>query len=339
MTKQILRWTGKALLAGLIALALLCGFCYFYYNVPVHYSNPSGATEYVWEASRFYSRGTEGFAMGRTNNEGFYDARDLLPGETVDILLMGSSNAEGASVAQRDNMGSVLGALCGDGVRVYNIGTAGHNFLYCCKHLNAALETYAPTRCVVMEVWSLDHSPEEISAVLDGSWPEIPSHNEGWIVLLQKLPVLRLYYTKYLKGGALAFDGDLRDEDAPEPTEPQAYRTALSALLGKLADESAAHGVRLVLAYHPTLLLDERGDAYPTTVPEQLAVFSELCAEKGIVFVDLTERFLSSYENEALFSCGFSNTAPCSGHLNRVGHRLFAEGVYEALCTEGGLDR
>ena len=87
MTKQILRWTGKALLAGLIALALLCGFCFFYYNVPVHYPNPSGATEYVWESSRFYSRGTEGFAMGRTNNEGFYDSRDLLPGETVVFFI------------------------------------------------------------------------------------------------------------------------------------------------------------------------------------------------------------------------------------------------------------
>ena len=336
MAKQILRWTGKALIAGLIALALLCGFCFFYYNVPVHYPNPSGATEYVWESSRFYSRGTEGFAMGRTNNEGFYNLADHEAGAPVDLLLMGSSNAEGASVAQRDNMGSVLGELSGGELRVYNIGTAGHSFLYLAKHLDAALETYAPSRCVVMELWTLDHSPEDMYAVLDGSYPEIPSHNEGWIVLLQKLPFLRLFYTKYFQNGALAFGGDVRDEDAPEGTDPNAYPAALSALLDKLAAESAAHGVRLVLAYHPTLLLDGQGRAYPTTDPEQLAVFEELCAEKGIVFADLTERFLASYEEEAVFSSGFSNTAPGSGHLNRVGHRLFAEGVYAALAGGEG---
>ena len=339
MAKRILRWTGKALVAGLIALALLCGFCFFYYNVPVHYPNPSGATEYVWESSRFYSRGTEGFAMGRTNNEGFYDSRDLLPGETVDILLMGSSNAEGASVAQRDNMGSVLGALCGEGVRVYNIGTAGHNFLYCCKHLNAALETYAPTRCVVMEVWSLDHSPEDIHAVLDGSWPDIPSHNEGWIVLLQKLPFLRLFYTKYFQGGALAFGGAPEALSGSTDADDAAWRASLSSLLDRIAGESAAHGVPLVLAYHPTLLLEADGGARPDTEPARLEAFQTLCAQKGILFVDLTGRFLAAYEDGALLANGFSNSAPGAGHLNRVGHRLFAEGVYEALCTEGGLDR
>lgn len=336
MTKSLIRWICKALCAGLLALALLSAFCFFYYNVPVHYPNPSGATEYVWEANRFYSRGTEGFAMGRTNNEGFYNLADHEPGAPVDILLMGSSNAEGASVRQRDNMGSVLSSLFGGEMQVYNIGTAGHNFLYLCKHLDAALETYAPTRCVVMELWTLDHAPEDMDAVLDGSYPEIPSHNEGWIVLLQKLPFLRLFYTKYFQNGLLAFGDDVPGGETPETADPDAYRASLSALLDKLADVSAAHNVRLILAYHPTLCLDEQGRAYTETDPAQLALFQEFCAQRGIVFADLTDRFLASYENDALFSSGFSNTAPGAGHLNRVGHRLFAEGVYAAILGEEG---
>ena len=336
MTKPLIRWICKALCAGLLALALLCVFCFFYYNVPVHYPNPSGATEYVWEAPRFYSRGTEGFAMGRTNNEGFYNLADHEPGERVDILLMGSSNAEGASVRQSENMGTVLASLFGGEMQVYNIGTAGHTFLYLSKHLDAALETYAPSRYVVMELWSLDFAPEDMDAVLDGSYPEIPSHNEGWIVLLQKLPFLRLFYTKYFQHGLLAFGGDIRSEDAPEDVGRTAYRASLSSLLDRIADESAAHEVRLILAYHPTLLLDEQGHAYATTDPEQLAIFRELCAQKGILFADLTDRFIASYENEALFSSGFSNTELGVGHLNRVGHRLFAEGVHAAILGEEG---
>ena len=339
MARQILRWAGKALVAGLIALALLCGFCFFYYNVPVHYPNPSGATEYVWESSRFYSRGTEGFAMGRTNNEGFYDSRDLLPGETVDILLMGSSNAEGAELSQRDNMGSVLNTLCGEDLRVYNIGTAGHNFLYCCKHLGAALDRYAPDRAVVIELWSLGDSAADIDAVLDGTYPDIPSHNTGWVVLLQKLPFLRLFYTKYFKGGALAFGGD-GEAAAPlsgsAAADEAAWRASLDALLDRLAGESRSHGVQLVLAYHPTLLLQADGSARSDGDPARLAVLRELCGHKGILFADLSERFLAAYEQERLLPNGFSNTAPGSGHLNRIGHRLFAEGVYAALCSGEG---
>ena len=46
MTKAVFKWIGKAVGAGLLALGLLCLFCFFYYNVPVHYTNDSGATEY-----------------------------------------------------------------------------------------------------------------------------------------------------------------------------------------------------------------------------------------------------------------------------------------------------
>lgn len=51
MTKQVLRRAGKALVAGLIALAILCGFCFFYCTVPVRCPDPSGATEHVLESA------------------------------------------------------------------------------------------------------------------------------------------------------------------------------------------------------------------------------------------------------------------------------------------------
>ena len=88
--KQVFSWIGKAILAGLAAFALLCAACAFYFNTPVHYTNPDGATEYKYESGRFY-RGTEGFGYGRINNDGFNNARDYSPGDKIDVLLMGSS--------------------------------------------------------------------------------------------------------------------------------------------------------------------------------------------------------------------------------------------------------
>ena len=106
--KKNLKWLFKAIVAGCAALVLLNLFAFFWYNVPVHYENPSGATEYVWERHKFYSKATEGFALGRTNNEGFNNINDYHEGDSIDILLMGSSHTEGFNVAQDENSGAII---------------------------------------------------------------------------------------------------------------------------------------------------------------------------------------------------------------------------------------
>ena len=325
MAKQILRWTGKALLAGLLALALLCGFCFFYYNVPVHYPNPSGATEYVWEASRFYSRGTEGFAMGRTNNEGFNNLLDHSSGDPVDLLLMGSSHMEGFNVAQEECAAAVLNRLLAGRVYTYSIGTAGHTLPYCVKHLDAALREYAPSRYVLLETTELALSPEDMESAVSGTLADIPSHSGGFVGLLQKLPFLRLFYTKFVKNAESFGDIDAASTEE-EQTDAAAYEAALARFLGKLARESRSHGVQALIVYSPFLEILPDGGARAKTDPEQLAVFSRLCEEEGIAFLDLGSVYLEAYSHDAL-PVGFSNTPPCAGHLNRIGHRLFAESV------------
>ena len=110
MKKQAVNWIGKALLAGLLAFALLCLGCLFYFNTPVHYTNPDGATEYKYESGVFF-RGTEGYGWGRVNNDGFNNARDYTPEENIDVLLMGSSHMEGFCVPQKDTAAAVLNRL------------------------------------------------------------------------------------------------------------------------------------------------------------------------------------------------------------------------------------
>lgn len=332
MSKGFFLWLAKAALAALLSLALLCGFCFFYYNVPVHFANPDGATEYRWEARRFYSKGTEGFAWGRTNNEGFNNLFAHDPGERVDLLLMGSSNMEGFNVAQGENAGAVLNALLGEEKTVYNIGVAGHTLLHCVKNLNAALDAYAPGELVIFETMVLDFAPEELDAVTQGNYPGIPSHSGGLLTLLQKLPFLRLFYTKYVKGESFGDTG----EAAKPARDLAAYEAALSRFLDKIAAESAAHGVKALLVFSPGVHLSASGEACTDTDSEQLAIVSRLCEEKGVGFLDLTASYLAAYAEDAALPFGFSNTAPGEGHLNRVGHRLFAEGVSAWLREQEG---
>ncbi|MBQ9686734.1 MAG: hypothetical protein IJV41_09375 [Oscillospiraceae bacterium] len=335
MTKSLLQWSGKALLAGLLALALLCLFCVLYYNVPVHYANADGSTEYKWEPSRFYSRGTEGFALGRTNNDGFNNLRDYTPGDPIDVLLMGSSHMEGFNTAQRRNTAVILNDRFAGEKYVYNIGTAGHTLLYCVKHLGAALDTYAPGQYVILETDTLSFAPADMDAAVDGTLADIPSHTGGLITLMQKLPYLRLLYTKYLSGGGQAFGGGDAAR-AAEAVSPAAYTQSLGSLLDRVAAESQAHGVTALVVYHPALRLLADGTGAVDVDPAQLDVFRAQCELRGIVFVDVSARVQSAYDERAELAYGFSNTAPGIGHINALGHRLIAEALYDAITAQEG---
>lgn len=324
---KIIHWLIKAFVAGCIALVLLNAFAFLWYNVPVHYDNPTGATEYVWESHKFYSKATEGFALGRTNNEGFNNIKDYKEGDEIDILLMGSSHMEGFNVAQDENAAAVINQLLEGGKYCYNIGTAGHDLLYCVDNLAAALDRYEPRDHVIIETFSVDFDAESLRSVADGSIAHIPSHNGGIIGLMQKLPYLRLFYTQHFKGGGEAFG----NTETPVTTTEDNYLPALEQMLDIVAAECAEHQVQPIIVYNSSLLLKEDGSAYTNTDTEKLENFRRICQDKGIVFIDLCPRFIEVYETEHKLPYGFSNTSPGGGHINKVGHRIFAEEVCKAI--------
>ena len=328
--KKFFVWIGKAAAAGAAALLLLCLWCSFYYNVPIHYTNETGATEYKWESNKFFRKGTEGFAFGRTNNDGFINLRDYTPGEQIDILLMGSSHMEGMNVQPEENTAAVLNRLFAGEKYTYNIGTSGHTLMYCLKHLEAALDTYAPGGCVVMETRTLDFSLSELTAVAEGSLPEIPSRTGGLVELLQRFPYLRLLYTKYLKGGGDG-DGEPQQQSVPLPTDAAEKAALLNTVLTQAAERCQAQGVKLIIVYDPIVYTDESGAGYTQTAPADLAAMETACRGNGIQLVDLTDSYLDGYNGQHRFPYGFANTTPGMGHMNAWGHALFAQAVYEAI--------
>ena len=98
-----------------------------------------------------------------------------------------------------------------------------------------------------------------------------------------------------------------------------------------VADICSERGVQPVIVFDTAVLVDEQGKAYTVTDPEQLAAFESVCAEKGIVFVDLTDAYLGEYAESCRLPYGFANTTPGTGHMNKLGHRLFAQEVCETI--------
>ena len=61
-----------------------------------------------------------------------------------------------------------------------------------------------------------------------------------------------------------------------------------------------------------------------------------LCEENGVLFLDLTERCVAVMEEDGELLFGFANTSPGQGHINSLGHRVYAEAVYALIAEQEG---
>ena len=197
--KKVLFWISKALISGIIACLLLTLFSIFYYNVPVHSISLDGATDYSWETNKFYSRGTEGFAWGKTNNEGYINSFDYEKNMEIDVLIMGSSHMEGYNVAVENTTASQLDLLL-ENETVYNIGISGHTFLTCANNFENALQKYTPNKYVVIETNTLSFNENELTNAIEGTTEELSSHSTGIIGALQKNPYSDCFIRRPLTG-------------------------------------------------------------------------------------------------------------------------------------------
>ena len=331
----------RILAAALMAFLVLEGFCRLYFNRPLHSQNPSGATDYIWQAHTPYSVWTEGIGWGRTNNEGYYDPRDYDPETAIDVLVMGSSFLQAEQVPQ-DRSAPVLLEELLPGQRVYNISIAGHYFLTCAQNLPAAAQRYHP-RYIVMETQDVRFPDVELEQFLSGSYPELESENNRLLRLLKQSKCLDLLYyqlTYYRNehGGlfqppALApllprQDSAPVEAAVPSEAEEQAaaerHEQLLRRMLTALHDNAAAAGAEVIIVFHPKTWLDGYGGMWMDDAAKTTG-FADLCQECGILLLDMHDKFQREYEDQHLLPYGFANTEVGMGHLNVDGHRMLAE--------------
>lgn len=335
MFKAAIKVLGKIIISGILALVILTSFCFFYYNIPVHSTNRDGSTDYKWETYAFYSHGTEGFAWGKTNNEGFYNLFDYDNDIKIDILMMGSSHMEAGNVVMDQSTASKLNALL-ESETVYNIGVSGHTFLICANNFRAALNKYQPTNYVVMETSSISFSDEAIALAIKEETPEIPSNDGGIIGLLQKNPYIRLVYHQIQNFIKLQAE-DIEDAGDPEifvKSDTVADENLYYDLFQKMSVLAEEYGAKVIIAYHPSTDISPDGAICLDTDPSALAQFKQSCDANGILFLDMSSRFKEEYESAYILPYGFSNTPVGSGHMNKYGHAMMADELYKLILED-----
>lgn len=314
------------------AFIILTLFCTLYYNYSIHSPNENGSTDYKWVSNDFYSCCTEGFACGKTNNEGFINAIDYTDGMPIDILIMGSSHMEGCNVSQASSVTGQLSARLSEKT-IYNIGVSRHHFLTCCANLSAALRRYAPRDYLIIETSLVAFTKEEINLVLDGTYPELADHSSGFLGFLSRNPFLRCVYAQ-LKGFLIQTEES--GEESAEEIAPitEEYLSALDRLLSTVKETAEKAGTKVIVFYHPTTQVGSDNTLVLPNNDGYLSSFAETCEKNGICFLDMTDRFLAEYEENHVLPYGFSNTSVGGGHLNRYGHAMIADELI-GLITSG----
>ena len=337
--KDALKKSLKILLAAAVGLALLDLFCTWYYNPAGYLRDESRATDVIREPGAFTSRANEGFSWAVIDKNG-YNNREV-PGEDgVSVLMMGSSHTEGLYVLPGTDVSSQLDGMLKDrGMdgMVYNIGTSNHNLTRNIFNLDRALDRFAPSGYVTIETRDVKIFYSDVINVLNGTLDRIGATEAPLGEWLSRRPLLRTVVRQILVLAGAEREGEEYEENPGyDITEEllDSYleeMTKLFRMAGEIAD---AHGVSLIVYYHPTLLLQPDGSAVPDTDPRILNAFAEACAAGGVRFLDLTDRFLSAYEAEHILAHGFINTAPGVGHLNADGNRMTAEALCEEILRE-----
>lgn len=327
--RKIFLWIFKAGFSGVIAFTILTGFCTLYYNVPVHDDTIDGVTDYSWEPNKFYSRATEGFAWGKTNNEGYLNDFDYIENQNIDILVMGSSYMEAYQVAMHESTASVLGDFFPN-YTIYNIGVSSHNFLVCADNFSAAIDKYKPTKYVIVEASNLLYNDEQLMEAIDESIPDLTSHADGIIGIVQKNQFLRLLYTQ-LK----AYSDNSKDLDGlDKATITKGNEKLYDKLLAKLSYDASKSGAQLIIMYHPHLKLNQDGSASAITNVELNDFFANACKRNNVIFLNMSDFFVKYYEEYYILPHGFSNSSIGSGHLNKHGHKVIANAVYQVIKEE-----
>lgn len=316
-------------ISGLIAFTLLTCFCYFWYNVPVHSDTKDGATDYAFEYNKFYSRATEGFAWGKTNNEGYLNTFDYQEGQDIDILVMGSSHMEAYQVAMDESTAAVLGELFPD-YTVYNIGVSGHNFIVCSDNFTAAIEKYKPSEYVVLEVSELLFTEERLTQAINETVPHLVSRSDGLIGVLQKNQFLRSVYAQLHKISTNMKSHDTSNQEIKTAGSEELY----DELLAKLSTTAAQNGTKLIIVYHPHLQINQDGSVSDITEASLATSFADICERNNISFLNMSDTFISRYEEDHVLPHGFSNTSVGSGHLNKYGHEMIASALYKLIEEE-----
>ncbi|HMC30645.1 MAG TPA: hypothetical protein VKL99_07395 [Candidatus Angelobacter sp.] len=254
------------------------------------------------------------------------------------ILIFGDSYVEAFQVNDEETMGSVLERRLRSSGRPWNVlqygwsGADGPEYIYAAPMLK---QKYPYQRIfVVMNSGDFVPSSQNVrlvrrremvtaETISAGFVPGHPASNTGKMAGIFKESGLF-----YACGARFLSDilPRLTNRGSDLPSVAARRRVSADAVDIVITGLKQAYGDNLVVLYVPA-------EPYlPQDLPQlENSVVLDSCRAHGIACVSLYEPILQELEVNHRLARGFNNTAPAWIHLNKLGHRLAANAMYDWL--------
>ena len=195
-----------------------------------------------------------------------------------------------------------------------------------------------PPKYVVIETSTVKMTEQKVSEVINHTVEFTESHSTGLMATLQRLPFFRVVYQN-LKNGLLkrilpelySFSSSSSTTSSVTSGDHIDY-DALDTYFEYISSIAEKYGTKVIIVFHPTETISEDGSLAFAENPESVA-FAEKASEYGVYYIDLTDAFLEEYEVNHHVPHGFETGKLGAGHLNRYGHKVFAQEVADLIVS------
>lgn len=334
---QIMQW----ICALLLGMTIVSAIGFFYYRPVGWLEREKNATSAVWEPNTVIVNFLEGGGIVRVDSRGYTNPW----GKELDdelVLCIGSSHVQSKELMENKKYTSLLNEMLTseDKIKVYNLSRDAYLYPEIVAGFSAAIQEFPQAKIVVIDISNTNYSLEELEEALnqreysaeqtgDKLYAELSAVEKLKIKIKDYLPI-----TSILKHQMAQIQGTKADtigaaKDTQEVSERQ-YAEALDATMKQMRE---AFSGEIIILYHPSVFLNEDG-SMSLNQPEYYDVFEEVCQQNEIVFADMGEDFLQAYEERQEIPYGFYNVTMGEGHLNKYGHKMIADRLYELISKE-----
>ena len=319
----------KLFTSSILTLCILSLFLLFYDYVGIQTENKKKSTDYHWIPNGIRNQMTEGFSWNKIDSNGFNNLITFQEGN-IDVLLLGSSHAEGFCVKQNETIITLLNHYVKP-LNCYSIAIAGHQIYNCVNNLKNAYSIFKPQKYIIIEMWNMDLDSIKIANVVNNKHNPISIlTGNKYVYFLQKyMPSARNlakqigFWVNNSKKIIIPNNSVTRNSRQNSSNDKD-YLSNINIFLS-IARKSVPNNIPIIIIYHPSYKLQSDGSIKNNTDKYYLETFAKACKNNDIIFIDTDNELQELYKTKHILPYGFINTAVCSGHLNKYGHEIIAK--------------
>ncbi len=338
--------TLKVFGALVVSFVIINAITFAYNHDPKWLKRDGGATKGVYAPGHFILRSDEGFGAAKIDENGYINRSSNIGKDYV--LILGKSHTNGSEVIIGERYVDILDDRLFEeqGRHAYAVSRGGSTFADLLSGFRALTEEFPDSSAIIIEMTYLDSAEDYELALNQRSFNEkmkasyLNEHQsfaqelEGCIkeyfpavayVVNYRIPSVKLFDKN-------AFFQASNPSMAALPNDNS--ETELESSLGSIMKTiRAEYDGQIVVLYHPEVSLCENGEMKIDVIPEY-DILVECCASNDIELCYMGKQFLDAYQSNYTVPYGFWNTSMGEGHLNRSGHKLIADVIFDEFLSK-----